>query len=128
MDFDYSFEIIIPDNTGNITIGGTGALVLPSGTVAQRGTPIAGMIRYNTDATPVIEGYVNGSWISLSGGTGGNVPVGGGTDKVFYENDTTVTTNYTITTNKNAMSAGPITINSGVIVTVPNGSVWTIIH
>ena len=47
--------------------------------------------------------------------------------EVFYENPTTVTTDYTITTNKNAMSAGPITINSGVTITVPNGSTWTVV-
>ena len=47
--------------------------------------------------------------------------------EVFYENPTTVTANYTITTNKNAMSAGPITINSGVVITVPNGSTWTVV-
>ena len=52
---------------------------------------------------------------------------GGGTDKVFYENDITITTSYTIGTNKNAMTAGPITINSGVTVTIPSGSVWSII-
>jgi hypothetical protein len=52
---------------------------------------------------------------------------GGGTDRVFYENDQSVNTNYTITTNKNAMSAGPITVASGVTVTVPNGSTWTIV-
>ena len=53
--------------------------------------------------------------------------VGGSTDKIFWENDITITTNYTITTNKNAMTAGPVTINSGVTVTVPSGSVWSII-
>jgi hypothetical protein len=46
---------------------------------------------------------------------------------VFYENNTTVTANYTVTTNKNAMSAGPITIDSGATVTVPDGSTWTIV-
>jgi hypothetical protein len=46
---------------------------------------------------------------------------GGGSDEVFYENGQTVTTNYTITNGKNAMSAGPITINSGVTVTVGSG-------
>lgn len=46
---------------------------------------------------------------------------------VFYENNTTVTTSYTITSGKNAMSAGPIEINTGVTVTVPTGSVWTIV-
>jgi len=53
--------------------------------------------------------------------------VGGGPDAVFVENDQTVTTNYTITTNKNAMSTGPITINSGITVTVPSGSNWVVL-
>lgn len=53
--------------------------------------------------------------------------VGGGTDHVFYENDILITSNYTITTNKNAMTAGPVTVQSGVVVTVPTGSVWTIV-
>jgi len=52
---------------------------------------------------------------------------GGGSDQVFYENDQTVTTNYTITNGKNAMSAGPITINSGVTVTVGSGETLTIV-
>lgn len=52
---------------------------------------------------------------------------GGGTDKVFWENDQTVNTSYTITSSKNAMTAGPITIQSGVTVTVPSGSEWTIV-
>lgn len=46
---------------------------------------------------------------------------------IFWENGKTVTTNYTITSNKNAMSAGPITVNTGITVTVPSGSTWTIV-
>ena len=52
---------------------------------------------------------------------------GGSTDQVFYENDKTVTANYTITSGKNAMTAGPVTINTGVTVTVPTGSRWVIV-
>ena len=52
---------------------------------------------------------------------------GGGSNAVFVENDQTVTTSYTITTGKNAMSAGPITIAAGITVTVPAGSVWTVV-
>ena len=56
---------------------------------------------------------------------------GGGSDKVFYENSTTVTTDYTIGTTfgatANAMSAGPVTINAGVTVTVPAGSTYTVV-
>ncbi len=63
-------------------------------------------------------------------GIQGNVGTGitgGGSDTVFWENNQTVTTNYTITNGKNAMSAGPITINNGVTVTVGDGEVWTIV-
>lgn len=57
----------------------------------------------------------------------GGGATGGGSDEIFWENDQTVTTNYTITNGKNAMSAGPITINSGVTVTVGAGEVWTVV-
>ena len=60
-------------------------------------------------------------------GATGAMPMGGGTDKLFYENDIVMTTNYTITSGKNAMSAGPITVNSGVTLTVPAGSTYTIV-
>ena len=56
---------------------------------------------------------------------------GGGSDRVFFENGVTVASNYTIGTTfratANALSAGPITINAGVTVTVPSGSVYTVI-
>ena len=61
-------------------------------------------------------------WGSVGGGAGG-----GGNDQVFIENSQIITTNYTITTAKSAMSTGPITINSGIIVTVPTGSRWVIL-
>lgn len=52
---------------------------------------------------------------------------GGQTDKVFWENDNVVNNNYTITAGKNAGSFGPITIASGVTVTIPSTSRWTIV-
>ncbi len=52
---------------------------------------------------------------------------GGGSDEIFWENGQNVTTNYTITNGKNAMSAGPITVDSGVTVTVGAGEVWTVV-
>ena len=71
-----------------------------------------------------------GKYLTTDGSAASWAPVGargGGTDQVFYENDTTVTTNYTITTSKNAVTAGPVTINSGVTVTVPSGSSWVVV-
>ncbi len=45
----------------------------------------------------------------------------------IYENSQTISSNYSITSGKNAMSAGPITIASGVTVTVTSGSTYTIV-
>ena len=42
-------------------------------------------------------------------------------------NNATVSANYTIPTGYNAVSAGPVTINAGIVVTVPSGSVWAIV-
>lgn len=52
---------------------------------------------------------------------------GGNSDNAILLNGITITTNYTIPTNYNAGSFGPITINSGATVTVPSGSVWTVV-
>jgi hypothetical protein len=54
-------------------------------------------------------------------------PTGGAGNNAFYENDITVAVDYTITTGQNAMTAGPVTINPGVTVTVPSGSYWSIV-
>ena len=62
------------------------------------------------------------SWAAAGGGA-----VGGGSDEIFWENDQTVTQNYTITNGKNAGSFGPITIQSGVTVTVGSGETWTVV-
>ena len=66
-------------------------------------------------------------WADAAGGGA----VGGGSDKIFMENGQTVTTNYTIGTEFgaacNALSAGPITINSGITVTIDSGDNWTIV-
>jgi hypothetical protein len=42
-------------------------------------------------------------------------------------NDQTVNSSYTIPVGRNSGSFGPITIASGVTVTVPSGSVWTVV-
>ena len=64
------------------------------------------------------------SWVVAGGGGGATGSPG---NPVFYENDQTVTGNYTITTNRNAVTAGPITINAGVSVVIPAGSTWHVL-
>jgi len=57
-----------------------------------------------------------------------SAPVGGSaSNKVFFENDKVVSVNYQITSTKNAMTAGPISVNAGIAVTVPSGCSWTIV-
>ena len=48
-------------------------------------------------------------------------------DDVFWENAQTISSDYTITAAKNAMTAGDITVNAGVTVTVPAGARWVIV-
>ena len=68
--------------------------------------------------------YLRGdnSWTAVT-----TSPVGGGTEKIFYENEQSVDVDYTITGNKNAMSAGVVTVASGITVTLTGSSVWTIV-
>ena len=64
------------------------------------------------------------SWgTAAAGASGGN----SGANAVFWENQQTVTHDYTITNNTNAGSFGPITINSGITVTVGAGESWTVV-
>ena len=57
-----------------------------------------------------------------------SAPVGGSSsNKVFFENDKVVSVNYQITSTKNAMTAGPVSVNAGIAVTVPSGCSWTIV-
>lgn len=67
------------------------------------------------------------SWTIWANLTQKGGATGAGDDKIFWLNDQTVTASYNIPSNQNAMTAGPITINNGVTVTVPNGSTWTVV-
>jgi hypothetical protein len=101
--------------------GATGALVTPTGTTGERPTPATGYLRFNTTISKP-EVYNGTAWGSVGGGA-----TGGGPDEIFVENGQTVTTNYSIPSLKNAMSTGPISVNSGITVTVPTGSRWVVI-
>ena len=57
----------------------------------------------------------------------GNGATGAGGDQIFVQNGQTVTASYSIPVGYNAMTTGPVAINAGVTVTIPDGSVWAII-
>jgi hypothetical protein len=107
--------------TSDVTFGTTTATILPVGSTAQRPAGASGMIRFNSTVSQ-FEGFNGTSWSSVGGGA-----TGGGADRVFQENDNVVATNYTLSANRNAISAGPVTINNGVTVTIPSGSFWSIV-
>ena len=69
----------------------------------------------------------NGAGLSSWSAVPAGAPTGGGTDKVFFENEQTVDTDYTLTSSNNAVSAGPVTVSNGITVTVPAGAAWVIV-
>jgi hypothetical protein len=122
--------------TGNVTLDNQSDLRFGEATghggnwvAFQAPSTIASNVTWTLPATDAsVSGYAlksDGAGV-LSWGLAGGA-LGGGTDQVFYENDTVITQNYTIGTNKNALTAGPVTINSGVTVVVPSGSAWSIV-
>jgi hypothetical protein len=100
----------------NATTGGHNIIVQSGGGGTTATVQPADILLLVSDGTNV--------WISTSAT---NVPTGGGTNKAFYLNDVTITTDYTVPTNQNAGTFGPVTIDPGITVTVNSGSYWSIV-
>ena len=103
--------------SGNSQFNGTGALKIPVGTNGQRPTPATGMVRFSSTDVQ-FEGYNGSQWTSIGGAAAGGA---------VYENKQSITANYTMSTNYNGESVGPIQIDSGVTVTIPSGSRWVVL-
>ena len=65
----------------------------------------------------------NPAWAEVPAGA----PTGGGTEKIFFNNENSVDVDYTIPADTNSVSAGPITIQTGITVTVGATSNWVIV-
>ena len=117
-----SFTLTVGATAGdNVDFIGYGAFVLANTyTKTETDNIIA-----NIDALPDQTG--NADKYLRTDGTDATWQDVGAIGGVFYENDQVVTTSYTITSGKNAMSAGDITIADGVTVTIPTGSNWSIV-
>jgi len=108
------------EDTGSYTAG----ILVPAGTTAQRpATPDGRQIRYNT-TDGAFEGYDGSSWVPVGGGGkyyGENGTVGIGSGDIFRSHEATLNTDVTIPSGENAYAAGPLTVASGVTLTV-NGN------
>ena len=126
-------------NNGNATFSGIITAVQFKGDGSQLSGIDASALKFGaatkvqaTNTGAVVTGILTATSFSGDGSSLSNLPAGapvGGasTNTVFFENDTAVAVNYQVTSGKNAMSAGPIQINTGIAVTVPSGSSWTIV-
>jgi hypothetical protein len=100
------------------TYNGTGQVKLPAGTDAQRSaSPANGMIRYNTDLDS-FEGYVAGDWGGIGGAQAGGA---------ILTNKDIASVSFTIPSGTNGLSVGPVTISSGVTITVTAGQRYVIL-
>ena len=112
--------------TGIVTAsGGVDAIGIMSAGISQATGIITALNFIGTGNTVLYNQATSTVDISIAGGGGG--AVGAGTDKVFYENDQTVTQSYSISAGKNAMAAGPLAVASGQTITIPSGSELTIV-
>lgn len=123
---------VIADNAidaDNIATGSITVADIPDGEVTRAKLHTDVQSELDTITTKQ-ETLVSGTNIkTLNGGDilgSGNLIVGAQQD-VFYENSQTLSSSYTITSGKSAMSAGPVTLATGVTVTIPSGSRWVIV-
>ena len=111
----------------SLQVAANDAILFPVGNTAQRPTAANGMVRYNSETTS-FEGYANGSWGDI-GGTGGGYYKGNGGSvgqetakaNLYRINSNTQSNNITIVAGENALTAGPIVINSGYNLTIQEG-------
>jgi len=124
---DYqSFAAIGTGNVTYYTIAGTGTneWEVGIGTYTSAGTTLS--------RTTVLASSNAGALVNFSAGTkdvfcdypAGRAVIGG---MGYIENEAVITQSSTINDGHNALSAGPVTLNSGVTITVPSGSTWTVV-
>jgi len=111
-----------PNHSGEVTSSGDGAMTIADNVVDEANLKVSNSPQ-NGYMLTAQSGNTGGlTWAPAAAGA-----TGASNDEIFWENGTNVTADYTITDGKNAGSFGPITIDSGVTVTVGAGETWTVV-
>ena len=123
-------QILTLGNTNFTALGASaspsvGEVFTPTGVGSGTGTASSfqgnavGEIWLNTTTTPPkLQIYSGSAWLD-AGGAGA---VGAGGDQIFLEVDQTLSTSYSVSSGKNALTAGPLQVASGQTLTIPSGS------
>ncbi len=101
--------------------------VVPYNSTTPAATPLAANMQVSEIAVNSADRKLytkNPSGVVVTIGIGAT---GAGGDQIFVENGQAVTASYTLPVGYNAMTTGPVAINAGVTVTIPDGSVWAVI-
>ena len=119
---DTEAEVVDTGSDGHFKVTTENAERFRVGPAGQIGV---GGANYGTSGQVLTSGGPSGAitWATAAGGGA----TGGGSDEWALEHDNTITTTYTISTSKNVISAGPITINAAATITVPASSTWAIV-
>lgn len=114
---------------GKIMVVMNGVVLDPSDFTATNGTSV--VLSSGAAANDLVNIYAYAAFQvadTVPASTGGEFSAPIGLAGVpIYENAQTITVDYTISNGRNAMSAGPITVNTGVTVTVGTGETWTVV-
>jgi hypothetical protein len=126
--------------TGVTTSTGSGNTVLstsPTLVTPVLGTPTSVNLT-NATSVPVNQAIGNLPVANLNSGTGATsttfwrgdgtwaTPAGGGGGGPILESQIVISQNYTLTSNTNGFSVGPVSVATGYAVTVPTGQAWVV--
>jgi hypothetical protein len=119
-----SISGILNGSTLALQTGGLDALNIDaSQNVSIGDLTITGSLELDAGATIVLPP----AGVTFDDGTVQTTAAYMGANNCMFENNMTITDDYTITTGRSASSVGPITIDGGVTVTIPGGSNWVIL-
>lgn len=122
-----SWLILLPQSVGgawivNNSTSGNFSVSFGVGTTVPVGTSVS----VQQSARSYI--YSDGTNINFADDrSAGSGATGAGGDQIFFLNEQTVTTSYLIPSGQNAMTAGPVSIDNGVVVTIQPNQTWSIV-